>query len=210
MGQRRRQSIPQRAIFKVCVNTVMSSSEERVRQSPRLVCVYCASCKHWLGLQTTLSTLKPAMSQNEQKKGQGWPVLPTTCLAFSSVCVSVCSLFNIDADYPTSCGDIFIVELEINYVKEYFIYNGMKPCVDFMNCFLSNPEIVWYHSMCALWNFAVVIHIKKLHLFHSHLYSIVGPVNQNGCVTLCRQPWGWKVPGLQRGIPHEVSRDCLS
>jgi hypothetical protein len=25
--------------------------------------------------------------------------------------------------------------------------------------------------------------------------------------TLCRQPWGWKVLGLQRGILYEVSRD---
>jgi hypothetical protein len=28
--------------------------------------------------------------------------------------------------------------------------------------------------------------------------------------TLCRQPCGWKVPGLQRGIPYEVSRDRRS
>jgi hypothetical protein len=28
--------------------------------------------------------------------------------------------------------------------------------------------------------------------------------------TSCRQPCGWKVLGLQRGIPYEVSRDRRS
>jgi hypothetical protein len=28
--------------------------------------------------------------------------------------------------------------------------------------------------------------------------------------TRCRQPWGWKVSGLQRGIPYEVCRDRRS
>lgn len=66
-----------------------SCNKDNVRKLPRSISVYCVTWKRWRNNQTTLpvvvGTLKISAFLNEQSKGYGWPDLPKTYFACSSL-----------------------------------------------------------------------------------------------------------------------------